>query len=155
VIRILCLFFIGLLAASADAEEQPSDETQILKLEDDWVRALEKQDRETLNNILAREFTFIEPDGSLVNRDDYLKDRSSNASAIDSLELADVEVRVFGDSALVTGISKITERRLGSRYRFSLRWKELWVKEAGNWKVLAGQATPVNTKWDVPFVMPR
>jgi hypothetical protein len=118
------------------------------------VRALEKQDREGLNKILAREFTFIEPDGSLINRDDYLADRSSNASDTESFEIADVKVRVFGDSALVTGISKITERRQGNRYRFSLRWKELWVREAGKWKVLAGQATPVNAKWGAPFVVP-
>ena len=76
----------------------------------------------------------------------YLADRSSNASDTESFEIADVKVRVFGDSALVTGISKITERRQGNRYRFSLRWKELWVREAQNWRVLAGQATPVNPK---------
>ena len=153
-IRILTSFLIVFLAASVYPAERLSDEEQILKLEDDWVRALEKQDREGLNKILAREFTFIEPDGSLINRDDYLADRSSNASDTESFEIADVKVRVFGDSALVTGISKITERRQGNRYRFSLRWKELWVREAGKWKVLAGQATPVNAKWDAPFVVP-
>ena len=154
-IRILTSFLTVFLAASVYPAERLSDEEQILKLEDDWVRALEKQDREGLNKILAREFTFIEPDGSLINRNDYLADRSSNASEIDSFEIADLKVRVFGDSALVTGVAKITERRLGNRYRYSLRWKELWVREAQNWRVLAGQAIPVNPKWDTPFVLPE
>ena len=153
--RILALFVLIFVTASAGAAQPVSDEKQILQLEDEWVRALEKQDREALNKILAREFTFIEPDGSLINRDDYLADHSSNASEIDSFEIADLKVRVFGDSALVTGVAKITERRLGNRYRYSLRWKELWVREAQNWRVLAGQATPVNPKWDIPFVVPE
>jgi ketosteroid isomerase-like protein len=153
--RILGLFIIVLLAASANAAQAPSDEEQISKLENDWVRALEKRDREGLNKVLAQEFTFIEPDGSIVNRDDYLSDRSSTASVIDSFEIADVKVRVFGDSALVTGIAQISERRQGKRYRFSLRWKEFWVKEFGNWKVFSGQATPVNAKWDATFIVPE
>jgi|SRR6266487_4901682 ketosteroid isomerase-like protein len=153
--RTLALFIALFVAATVHAAEKLSDEKQILKLEDDWVRALEKQDREGLNKILAREFIFIEPDGSLINRDEYLADRSANASDIGSFKIADVQVRVFGDSALVTGVAKISERHQGNQYRFSLRWKELWVKEAGNWKVLAGQATPVNPKWDAPFVVPE
>jgi ketosteroid isomerase-like protein len=132
--RILASFVLIFVTASAGAARPVSDEKQILQLEDEWVRALEKQDREALNKILAREFTFIEPDGSLKNRNDYLADRSSNASEIDSFEIADLKVRVFGDSALVTGVAKITERRLGNRYRYSLRWKELWVREAQNWR---------------------
>src|SRR5882762_5343901 len=147
--RIFALFVVLFVTATAHEAEELPDKKQILKLEDDWVRALEKQDRQGLTKVLAREFTFIEPDGSLINRDDYLADRSTNASDIGSFEIAEVKVRVFGGSALVTGLSKITERRQGNQYRFSLRWKELWVKEAGNWKVLAGQATPVNPKWDV------
>ena len=153
--RILCLSIALLLAAFANAAEAPSDEKQILKLEDDWTRALEKHNREGLNKILAREFTFIEPDGSVISRDAYLADRSSTDADIASFEIADVKMRVFGDSALVIGIAKIAERRQGKRYHFSLRWKEFWLKEGGNWKVLAGQATPVNLKWDVPFIVPE
>jgi hypothetical protein len=151
--RILCLVIAVLLAASESIAEITSDEDEIVKLENDWVSALEKHDRERLNKILAREFTFIEPDGTVVNRDAYLADRSSTAADIASFEIADVKVRVFGESALVTGIVKIAERRQGNRYRFNLRWKEFWLNEGGNWKVLAGQATPVNLKWDVPFIV--
>lgn len=91
----------------------------------------------------------------VVNRDAYLTDRSSTKADIRSFQIADVRVAVFGGSALVTGIANISERRQGKSYRFSLRWKEFWVKEAASWRVLAGQATPVNPKWDVPFIVPE
>jgi ketosteroid isomerase-like protein len=144
-----------MLAVSGKAAEAPADEEQIRKLENDWVRALENYDREGLNRIVAPGFIFIEPDRMILNRDAYLADRSTNASDIASFEISELKARVFGNSALVTGIAKIDERRRGKHYRFGLRWKELRVKEEGNWKVLAGQATPVNPKWDAPFIVPQ
>jgi hypothetical protein len=50
------------------AEAPVTDERQILALEQAWVRALER--------IVASDFTFIEPDGSLLTRDAYLTARA-------------------------------------------------------------------------------
>jgi ketosteroid isomerase-like protein len=114
---------------------------------------LKTKDRQLLDAIVARNFTFIEPDGTVKDRDEYLADRSSDIAAIESFELADLKVSVFENCALASGLSKITERRQGKRYRFSLRWKELWLKDNGSWKVVASQATPVNPAWDAGFVI--
>jgi ketosteroid isomerase-like protein len=151
---ILCLSIAVLLAASTNAAEAPSDEEQILKLEDDWVQALVTHDRDVLDRIVAPGFTFIEPDGTLKNRAEYLANRSSNeAYETESFQNDQLKVKVFGDFALASGLATIVERRDGKRYRFSLRWKELWRKESGTWQVLASQATPVNPNWDVPFIV--
>ena len=117
------------------------------------VRALKTKDRQILDAIVARNFTFIEPDGTVKDRDEYLADRSSDIAAIESFELADLKVSVFENCALASGLSKITERRQRKRYRFSLRWKELWLKDKGKWQVVASQATPVNAAWDAGFVI--
>jgi ketosteroid isomerase-like protein len=151
--RIICLVITMLMTASAYAQQPLSDETQILRLEDDWVRGLETRDRKLLDKVLARDFTFIEPDGTIKNRDEYLADRSSDIAYTESFENIDLKVNVFGNSALASGIAKITERRQGKRYRFSLRWKEMWLKNEGGWRVLASQATPVNPNWDAGFVI--
>ena len=151
--RIASLVVSTLVMASVYAQLPLSDEKQILKLEDDWVRALKTKDRQILDAIVAPNFTFIEPDGTVKDRDEYLADRSSDIAAIDSFELADLKVSVFKNCALASGLSKITERRQGKRYRFSLRWKELWLKDNGSWQVVASQATPVNPAWDAGFVI--
>src|SRR5262249_32872342 len=106
-----------------------------------------------LNAVVARNFTFIEPDGTVKNRDEYLADRSSDIADIESFELADLKVSVVENCGLASGTSKITERRQGKRYRFSLRWKELWLKDSGKWQVVASQATPINPAWDTGFVI--
>jgi ketosteroid isomerase-like protein len=151
--RIAVLVVSTLVMASVYAQQPLSDEKQILKLEDDWARALKTKDRQIMDAIVARNFTFIEPDGTVKDRDEYLADRSSDIADTESFELADLEVSVFGNCALASGLSKVTERRQGKRYRFSLRWKELWLKDNGSWKVVASQATPVSPAWDAGFVI--
>ena len=151
--RIAVLVVSTFVMASVYAQQPLSDEKQILKLEDDWARALKTKDRQILDALVASNFTFIEPDGTVKDRDEYLADRSSDIAAIDSFELADLKVSVFKNCALASGLSKITERRQGKRYRFSLRWKEMWLKDNGSWQVVASQATPVNPAWDAEFVI--
>jgi ketosteroid isomerase-like protein len=151
--RIASLVVFTFVMVSVYAQQPLSDEKQILKLEDDWARALKTKDRQLLDAIVAPNFTFIEPDGTVKNRDEYLADRSSDIANIESFELTDLKVNVFENCALASGVSKITEGRQGKRYGFSLRWKELWLKDKGNWQVVASQATPVNPAWDAGFII--
>jgi ketosteroid isomerase-like protein len=151
--KIAGLIVSMLVMASVYAQQPSLDEKQILKLEDDWARALKTKDRQILDAIVAGNFTFTEPDSTVKNRDEYLADRSSDIADIESFELADLKVSVFENCALTSGTSKITERRQGKRYRFSLRWKELWLKDNGKWQVVASQATPVIPAWDAGFVV--
>jgi ketosteroid isomerase-like protein len=125
IIRLVVFMFV---TASTYAQEPLSDEKQILKLEDDWVRALETKDWKLLDTIVARDFTFIEPDGTVKNRESISRIDLATAD-IESFENVDLKARVFGNCALASGVAKITERRQGKHYRFSLRWKELWLKD--------------------------
>jgi len=50
IIRFVVFMFV---TASTYAQEPLSDEKQILKLEDDWVRALETKDWKLLDMIVA------------------------------------------------------------------------------------------------------
>jgi hypothetical protein len=92
IIRFVVFMFV---TASTYAQEPLSDEKQILKLEEDWVRALETKDWNLLDMIVARDFTFIEPDGTVKNRDEYLADRSSDSADIESFENVDLSQGVW------------------------------------------------------------
>jgi ketosteroid isomerase-like protein len=142
-----------LLAASARAGELSSDQRQILRLEDEWVRAMNVKDQKALDGILAPGFTFIEPDGTMKERVEYLADRTGDVVETESFHNADLMVSVFGNAAIASGVATITERHHGKRYHFSARWKEVWLKRTGKWPVIASQATPVNPNWQAPFLV--
>jgi ketosteroid isomerase-like protein len=148
------LLAISFVVGSSSTAQPLTDEQQILQLEQEWSRALKKEDRGALDRILHPDFTFIEPDGSVLSRKAYLADRSNNPAIIDSFEGTKMKVVLFGTTALVTGLSKCSEHRQGKSYRFQLRWKEIWLKGPTGWKVRAGQATPVNSEWNKSFVVP-
>ena len=151
--RVTSLIAIAFMTAIAAGVEKVSDEKQILQLEDDWVRAMQTKDRPVLDKIVAPGFTFIEPDGTVKNRDEYLANRAGESYENESLDNVDLKVRVLGNFAIASGLAKITERRQGKRYRFQVRWKEMWMKDQGRWQVLTSQATPVNPNWDAGFVI--
>jgi len=153
-VKITTTLAIGLLVAFAARADELSDKKQILKLEDDWVRAMETKDRKLLDKIVAPGFTFIEPDGTVKKRDEYLAARSGESYETETFENVDPKVQLLGNFAIVSGLAKITERRHGKRYRFQARWKEVWRKDKGSWQVLTSQATPVNPNWDAGFVIP-
>jgi len=119
----------------------------IMGLEDQWAEALRTDNKALFDKILANNFTFIDPDGQVRDRASYLKDRSVNDRQTDSFEIADLKVTPYGNAALVSGLSTAKEIRNGKIYRFRLRWKELWIQENGQWKVVSGQGTPVNPNW--------
>ena len=150
--RIPTFLLILLVTTSAYAQKSPSDEKQILKLTDDWVQALVTKDRKRLDQIIAPEFTFIEPDGTVKDRAEYLKDRSSERDVTETFENVDLKVEVYGNAAVASAVARITLRRDGSRYHLRLRWKELWLKRKGEWQVLVSQATPANPNWIQAFL---
>ena len=152
--KFIRLIFIAMMAVSANSQEPVSDEKQILKLEDDWVRAMVTRDRSVLDKIIGPGFTFIEPDGTIKDRKAYLADRTSENVHTEAFKNTELKVRILGNFAIASGLATMTEqRRDGKRYRFSLRWKEMWMKQNGQWQVVASQATPVNPSWDAGFVI--
>ena len=82
--RIASLVVSTLVMASVYAQQPLSDEKQILKLEDDWARALKTKDRQILDSLVATNFTFIEPDGTVKDRDEYLADRIREIAVINN-----------------------------------------------------------------------
>src|SRR5690348_3305701 len=100
--RIASLVTSMFVVASVYAQQSRSDEKQILKLQDDWARALKRKDNQLLDGIVAAYFTFIEPDVTVKNRAEYLADRSSDVADIELFDLVDLKVSIFEDCTLTS-----------------------------------------------------
>jgi ketosteroid isomerase-like protein len=77
--------------------------------------------------------------GKSLNREEYLSQTTANTDVIQSNENTDMQVRVFGDTAVVTGglIEKGT--RNGTAYTDTYRWTDVFVKRGGRWQAVASQ----------------
>jgi len=59
----------------------------------------------------------------------------------DSISPADVRVRVYGGSAVVTGTARVQVRANGAVRRLGLRFTEVYVRRAGRWELVVWQST--------------
>jgi ketosteroid isomerase-like protein len=114
-------------------------EQQLKQMEDDWQKATRTKDTAGLKRIIAEDWVATNEMGKSLNREEYLSQTTANTDVIQSNENTDMQVRVFGDTAVVTGglIEKGT--RNGTAYTDTYRWTDVFVKRGGRWQAVASQ----------------
>ena len=149
-ILIIGLALISLPLARAQTVQgtQPSDssnvEQVIRRLEDESRVATLKNDAAVINRLLADNWMNTNANGTVTTKAQLMALLKSGAFKIISIENDDVLVRVYGDTAIVTGRS--TSRREGEEgaaVTRQVRFTRVWAKLAGRWQVVAAQTTPI------------
>src|SRR5262245_39233500 len=147
----LCAVILLAVAIVAVASvQQPSDrpvpnagtEQIIKKLEQEWVEAYTKRDVAFLERILADDYTFITPGGTILDKKRQIDDLKSGA-APSVFHFSELKVRVYGDAAVVTGKStvkgKLRDQDITGEYRFT----RVFVNRGPHWQCVAAQATRI------------
>jgi ketosteroid isomerase-like protein len=114
-----------------------SDKPSLERLNQEYVAAFMKADVEWYREHLADEFVCIESDGSVLNKEQFLRNTVKGADVTD-YNLLEVEVRVYGDAALVraTGVWAREDGSTGMS-----RYIDFYVKKGGQWKTVSAQIT--------------
>jgi ketosteroid isomerase-like protein len=118
-----------------------SVDQQLKKLENDWAQAEVKKDFATLDRILADDYTFTDPDGKVFSKAQTIASFKSDQNVVTDEAVSELAVQVYGDAAVVTGLSKETLKgqTRGDVYRFT----DTWVKRGGAWQCVAGHSSKV------------
>jgi ketosteroid isomerase-like protein len=116
---------------------------EILAIEKQWASAIERQDAAAFERLAAEDFRFVEENGRLLNRAQYIADRSHNPDNVESAVQDEIEVRQYGDAAVATGRSILHGTRNGAPFVYRFRWTDLYVRRAGRWQVVSAQLTPL------------
>jgi ketosteroid isomerase-like protein len=114
-------------------------EQQLKQTEDDWQKAIKNKEAAALKRIIAADWVATDDKGKILNREQYLSQTTSNPDVIESNENFDMQVRVYGNTAVVTG--GLTERgtRTGTAYLDTYRWTDVFVKRGGRWQAVVSQ----------------
>ena len=116
---------------------------QSLKVaEQQWREACKNRDKEALSRILDDQFIFTDDDGQVFNKTQYI-DAATRAIKVESYSLDEMNVRVFGDTAVVTGgwTEELTIH--GKNASGAFRYTHTFVKRVGRWQVVAAQAARI------------
>jgi len=121
-------------------------EATLEKMEHDAATALMKGDVSGFAGIFADDASLIAPDGAVQTKAQLLADVKSGTLKIQSTEISDMKVRVFGESAIATYSTtdkgKYKDRDISGRYR----WIDVFLHRAGKWQIVASQGTQIQTQ---------
>jgi ketosteroid isomerase-like protein len=129
-------------AAKADAEAEQA----VLKFEQDWANAYVKGDAETLERIMAEEFIFTGPDGVIQTKADDVRNLKSGALKMTECKLEDVQVRIYGKTAIVTGVNMLKGSLDGQDISGKYRFTDVLVRKKDKWQAVSAHASAVTGK---------
>jgi uncharacterized protein (TIGR02246 family) len=129
-----------------DKRAASGDEIQVKQLERAWNEAEARHDANAVTNIVADSLTYIDFDGSIMNKAEYIQDVTKTSYQADHLYDEGLTVTVYGNAAVVVGIYRETGTSKGKPYVHRVRFTDTWIKQAGVWRCAASQSTLIQGK---------
>ncbi len=133
------LITISVFVCSVSAFSQNDDKANVLAVERNTANAFTKHDVVALNAAFADDANVISANGSVLNKQQIMQ----SVQNINSVTLSDLQVRIEGYTAIVTGVENETGRNDNGAYENKMRFTDVLLKTKGVWKIIASQATLV------------
>jgi len=122
-------------AATGVATE--TDVQAVTRLNATYIDCVVAADARRFATILAPDFVCSNPDGTLIDRDEFLR-RMESGSPLRSMDIEDVRIRILGDVAV---IHARTTYVLGDGGRGAGRYTDVWALRDGTWLAVAAHVT--------------
>ena len=114
-----------------------SDVGALSALNRDYIHSVQHSDVQRFDEILAEDFLCSNPDGSLVDKKQFLA-QTARPVTISGLTAEDVRVRILADVAIIHARTSYTtadgEQRNG-------RYTDVWARRDGKWLAISAHVT--------------
>lgn len=112
---------------------------ELLKANREYDEALVRGDALVLERLYSDDFIYTTPDGEVRDKAQQLAFTRTGDLRLESGQSDDVRVRVYGNTAVMTGRftakGKFRDQRIDIRERYTA----VWVKREGRWRLVAEQ----------------
>jgi hypothetical protein len=119
-------------------------EQQIKKVADEVNAAMLKADTNSLDKLLADDYTAIHSDGKLYTKAQEIEYVKSGVLKYETVDVKDMKIRAYGKTAVVTGLVFFKGSINGNPYSGTNRPTRVWMKQNGTWKCVSYQVTRVS-----------
>src|ERR1700692_2463591 len=117
---------------------------EIEGLELDWRQAQLSNNVSEVDRLLADDYLGINANAALETKADELTRRRSGTLKITQLDLSDIKVRIYGDTAVVTSkaelVGKNGDRDISGRFRYT----RVYSNRDGQWKIVSFEASRIS-----------
>jgi ketosteroid isomerase-like protein len=121
-------------------------EEGLLKVEKEFAQAIVSNNLEGIGRLVADDWIIIDSDGGIVDQTRFFEVIKSGALTHDMMESEDLRVRVYGASAVVTGLTRTKGKFMGQEFSTQERATDVFVKRDGRWRCVLTHLTRLPKK---------
>jgi len=138
VLASLAVWTLQFAAAQSNPDAASS---KILALENKWNAAYKRGDIATMESLLAPDFIITMEDGSTFSKSGYIAHNGDTTLHIEITDMSELNVRMHGNTAVVTGAYHEKGTSKGKPYDFRDRFTDVWMNVNGKWQVIASHSS--------------
>ncbi|MFY9791980.1 MAG: nuclear transport factor 2 family protein [Candidatus Sulfotelmatobacter sp.] len=139
---IVLLLSAHLTAQAVDKSD--GDRSRIIALENAWNQAVREKDTSALNLLLGPELVYVDYDGTLMDKAQYLASVKSQVVQPERIVSESMNVHLFAAAAVVEGIYRETGEKNGKSYTLRERFSDTWIRRNESWECVASHSTLIN-----------
>jgi ketosteroid isomerase-like protein len=146
VIVMLLVLALAIPAQMLAQQSKAAKEKEVRAVIDELTKANLKGGPEVVpifEKYLADDFVRIPGNGAVFTKADMIDGWKTGRIKVEKLELSDLKIHIYGNTAVATGIFKTVSTVIGTNYDSTNRWTRVFVKRDGIWKNVLYQNTPI------------
>jgi ketosteroid isomerase-like protein len=138
VILVAVVFMLPVARAQAQDKAE-----EVKKLDRKLSEAILKGDFELLDRHTAEHYMLIDPIGNVWGKKKNLEAMKSKMITFESIKDSDVKCRVFGETAVITGLAEVKGRSKDHDINGEYRWTRVYNMSDGRWQMVTEHLTHV------------
>jgi ketosteroid isomerase-like protein len=127
----------------ASGDRRKSIEQVIRQLDPERIQAQIESDAAALERIYAADFIGVGPSGAVRTKPQVISDFTSGELKFQSITTDEVQVRIYGNTAVETGRSTMNGQDRGKAVPRDNRFTRVWVKQQGHWRLVLNHYSPL------------
>ena len=148
---ITVVIFLAAAIASGQEQGERKDQSRVVeqairKLDNERIQAQIHADAAALERIYADDFIGVGPSGTVRTKPQVISDFTSGDLKFQSITTDDVQVRVYGNAAVETGLSTMNGQDKGKTVPRDTRFTRVWIKQQGQWRLVANHYSSRNSQ---------
>jgi ketosteroid isomerase-like protein len=120
-------------------------EKELIDVSDAWDQAMVANDPEAIEQYMADDWVIIGSDGNVGDKATFLDLVRSGALTHDVMESHDLNVRVYGDAAVVIARGVSGGNYQGQRFHLIERVSCVFVKQESRWRCVLTHLSPLSS----------
>jgi ketosteroid isomerase-like protein len=116
-------------------------EEELVRMEEEFADAIVKNNPEEIREFVTEDWIIINADGGIIDRKRFLEVIESGTLTHEMMESDDMRVRVYGDSAVVSSLTRSKGKFMGQEFTTHERSTDVFVRLDGQWRCVLTQLT--------------